>query len=117
VKTREQLDELYEESQIVAYPTIDEPWGLVPLEAMAHGRPVIVGTGGPRESVIDGKTGIYVDPFDVKDIAESISKLLSDFELCKYMGDQGRKHVANNYDISRSFKIVDELFSKQKTLS
>lgn len=109
---REELQKLYEESQVVAYPTIDEPWGLVPLEAMANARPVIVGTGGSRESVENGVTGFYVNPFDVKDIAEKISNLLTSFDLCKTMGINGRKKVEREFDISKTYSAIDKLIEQ-----
>lgn len=111
VKTGSDLDELYRSSQIVAYPTIDEPWGLVPIEGMAQGRPTIVGTGGPRETILDGLTGFHVDPLKVNEIAGAIMRLLGDFGLCRKMGTEGRERAVRNYDISRSYEIVDKVFS------
>ncbi|NHV05914.1 MAG: glycosyltransferase family 4 protein [Thaumarchaeota archaeon] len=52
--------------------------------------------GGSRESVENGVTGFYVNPFDVKDIAEKISNLLTNFDLCKTMGINGRKKLREN---------------------
>jgi len=53
-----ELVDLYQRSWAVVFPPTNEDWGLVPLEAMACGKPVIATRrGGPRESVIDGVTG------------------------------------------------------------
>ncbi|WP_405054618.1 glycosyltransferase, partial [Thermofilum sp.] len=40
VKVGKELQKMYEEAQVVVYPVINEPWGLVPLEAMANARAV-----------------------------------------------------------------------------
>ncbi|MBO3763362.1 MAG: glycosyltransferase family 4 protein [Candidatus Brockarchaeota archaeon] len=112
VKVGKELQKMYEEAQVVVYPVINEPWGLVPLEAMANARAVVVGTGGPRETVEDGITGLYVDPFNVKDIAEKITNLLADFNLCKTMGINGRKKVEKEFDISKTYSAVSELIER-----
>lgn len=109
IKVGKELQKMYEEAQVVAYPVINEPWGLVPLEAMANARPVIVGTGGPRETVENGVTGFYVNPFDIKDIAEKITNLLADFDFCKTMGINGRKKVEREFDISKTYSAIDKL--------
>ena len=45
------------------FPSLSEPWGIVPVEAMAHARPVLaVNNGGPTESVADGETGFLLEP-------------------------------------------------------
>ncbi|MGB9760702.1 MAG: glycosyltransferase family 4 protein [Thermoproteota archaeon] len=112
IKMGKELQRLYEEAQVVAYPVINEPWGLVPLEAMANARVVIVGTGGPRETVENGITGFYVNPFDIKDIAEKIISLLVDFNLCESMGINGRKKVEKEFDISKTYSAVDKLIEQ-----
>lgn len=111
IKVGKELHKLYELSQLVVYPTINEPWGLVPLEAMAHARPVIVGNGGPRETVLNGVTGYHVNPYNTKEIAEKISTLLNNFELCREMGRAARTHVEKNFDITRTYKLIDITFS------
>jgi glycosyltransferase involved in cell wall biosynthesis len=60
--TEEDLVRLYNEASAVAYAPVREPFGLVPLEAMACGTPVVgVAEGGIPESVIDGRTGLLTD--------------------------------------------------------
>ena len=75
-----------------------EGFGIVFLEAQACGLPVIVGkSGGSSESLIDGKTGFLVDPKSIKDVRESITKILQDNELAKRFATAGRAFVEKEY--------------------
>lgn len=59
--TDDQLVDLYQRAVAVVFTPPNEDWGIVPLEAMASGAPVIaVDSGGPREAVVDGVTGRLV---------------------------------------------------------
>jgi phosphatidylinositol alpha-1,6-mannosyltransferase len=71
-----------------------EGFGLVYLEANACGKPVIGGrSGGIPDAVIDGVTGVLVNPTDVKDIAAAIIKLLTDKGYARRLGENGRRRV------------------------
>ena len=62
------LNALIAGCRLLAYPPIEEPFGLVPLHAMAHARPVLAASlGGPAETVVDGVTGLLADPLDPRD--------------------------------------------------
>jgi phosphatidylinositol alpha-1,6-mannosyltransferase len=68
-----------------------EGFGMVFLEAGACAKPVIGGrSGGVREAVEDGVTGLLVDPHDVGELAEALRRLLQDPELRRRMGEAGR---------------------------
>ena len=61
--SRPELETLYARCYALVYPSLNEPWGIVPVEAMAYGRPVLaVNRGGPTESILDGETGFLLDP-------------------------------------------------------
>ncbi|MGH2795247.1 MAG: glycosyltransferase family 4 protein [Actinomycetota bacterium] len=61
--SQERLRELYRRCSALVLPTLNEDFGMVPLEAMACGAPVIaVDSGGPRETVVYGETGWLVQP-------------------------------------------------------
>lgn len=96
----EELFEHYRNAKAVVYIPIDEPFGLVPVEAMMCGVPVVVSNhGGPKEMVQDGKTGIHVDPFDPPKVADALERLLKDDKLVNEMGQNGYNLVRENFTI------------------
>src|SRR5919197_586490 len=75
-----------------------EGWGNVFIEAAACGRPVVVGdSGGARESVVDGETGLLVDGSDVGAVAEAVASLLEDPGRAEAMGSAGRARVERDH--------------------
>jgi phosphatidylinositol alpha-1,6-mannosyltransferase len=71
-----------------------EGWGNVFIEASACARPIIVGdSGGARETVVDGETGLLVDGGDVPQVADAVAGLLADPDRAQRMGAAGRERV------------------------
>jgi phosphatidylinositol alpha-1,6-mannosyltransferase len=71
-----------------------EGWGNVFVEAAACGRPVVVGdSGGARETLADGETGLLVDGRSVDGVAAAVGTLLAEPELAAKMGAAGRERV------------------------
>lgn len=76
-----------------------EGFGMTYLEAGMRELPVIGGRhGGVTEAVIDGYTGLLVDPFNVEDIAGTITRLLVDTELARRLGRNGRQRAEEEFD-------------------
>jgi glycosyltransferase involved in cell wall biosynthesis len=80
---RAQLSEAYAVADVVLFPVIwEEPWGLVPLEAMGLGRPVIAtGRGGSGEYLRDGENSLLVPAGDPEAIAAAVRRLADSPEL------------------------------------
>ncbi|HVC34077.1 MAG TPA: glycosyltransferase family 4 protein [Chloroflexota bacterium] len=97
------LPRAYAMADLVIYPTTgEEPFGLVPLEAMACARPIIVSrSGGLVESVVDGETGYVVEKEDADALADRMIRLLGDADLRRRMGQAGRRHVERNFSRRR----------------
>jgi phosphatidylinositol alpha-1,6-mannosyltransferase len=71
-----------------------EGWGNVFIEAAACAKPVVVGdSGGAREALIDGETGVLVDGTDVGSVANAVGNLLADPERARRLGVAGRDRV------------------------
>ncbi len=90
-----------------------EGFGIAYLEANACEKPVIGGrSGGVPDAVIDGETGLLVDPLDINQIAEALVKLLTNFELTRKLGKKGRERVEkelNWQEMARRIKgIINE---------
>lgn len=96
----DRLQTLLAQGRFLAYPTIDEPFGIVPLEAMAHGRAVVASNiGGPKESVIDGQTGLAANPLDPDEFSKALLKLWHDPELAARFGQAGRERFEENFTL------------------
>jgi phosphatidylinositol alpha-1,6-mannosyltransferase len=76
-----------------------EGFGIVFLEANIYGKPVIGGrSGGAVDAIVDGKTGLLVNPIDIEEIASAIIRFLSNEGYAKQLGFQGRKRVERDFN-------------------
>ncbi len=87
----EELADLYDHAYGVLFTAFNEDWGIVPIEGMAFGKPVIAtNSGGPRESVQHGVQG-FLEPPEVEPFAARMAELAGDRELALRMGRCGRE--------------------------
>ncbi len=96
---KDQLGGFYRGARFSVVPSIwHEPFGLVLVEAMSHGLPVIASRiGGMQEIVEDGINGFLFDPGDTEDLADKMKILWDNPELCRKMGRAGREKAAREY--------------------
>lgn len=101
--TQTELPEFYREIDVAIVPSIwPEPFGIVALEAMASGKPLIATrVGGLQCIVVEGETGLLVDPGDVSGMASAIRQLAGDRQLRLRMGQAGRQRAVEHYDWER----------------
>ena len=93
---------LLRSADVVACVPWYEPFGIVPLEAMACGIPVVASAvGGLVDSVVDGVTGIHVPPRRPDRVAEALGTLLARPELCARLGAAGADRARKRYSWSR----------------
>ena len=91
----DELARLYGRAAVVACPSYREGFGLVCVEAMAHGRAVVASrVGGLVDLVVDGETGFLVEPGDRAGLHRALETLLGDPDLRRRMGAAGRARVA-----------------------
>jgi rhamnosyl/mannosyltransferase len=91
-----------------------EAFGLVQLEAMAAGKPVVstaVPTGVPWVNQ-HGRTGLVVRPGEVPPLREAIVRLLKDPELRSRMGREGRARVSTDFTIARMVAQTTALYAQ-----
>jgi glycosyltransferase involved in cell wall biosynthesis len=99
---RLQLPNFYRQADVLCLPSQHESLGIVYLEAMACGCPVVATTaGGAPEAVVDGETGILVPPLDVSAVRAALDLVLSDASLRRRMGEAGRKRVENYFAMDK----------------
>jgi glycosyltransferase involved in cell wall biosynthesis len=97
----EQLHELYADAKALWYPVEDEDFGIVPVEAMGHGVPVIAHrSGGPQETIIENKTGVFFDELSVVGLTQAIKQ----FEKKKF-------NKTTIYEHAQKFSV--QAFKKQ----
>jgi glycosyltransferase involved in cell wall biosynthesis len=105
--SEERLVTLYNQAAAVAYTPVREPFGLVPLEAMACETAVVaVREGGTVETIVHGKTGLLVER-DVGAFASALRRLLGDAALRTEMGRNGRIHVEQNWTWEQAARRVE----------
>jgi phosphatidylinositol alpha-1,6-mannosyltransferase len=84
--------------------------GNASLEASASGCPVIAGrSGGTDEHVVDGETGLLVDPTDAGAIADRIVAVLSDADLAARLGRAGRAMICERFVWERTIRPLERL--------
>ena len=115
----EEKADAYSASDVFVLPTRAETTGLVLLESMACGTPVVAfGVGGVPEAVRAGETGELAEPENAKDLAlKVISLLLAEPERRQRMSDAARAWVVDNYSLplcaERHVALYERLASGQ----
>ncbi|HLV02272.1 MAG TPA: glycosyltransferase family 4 protein, partial [Acidobacteriota bacterium] len=107
--------ECYDAADLFAMPNIDlegdcEGFGLVFVEAAARGLPAIGGrAGGVPDAIVDGETGLLVEPGDVDGLTTALESLLSDPGRRREMGIAARRRVSEHFTWE---KTADQLIQK-----
>lgn len=103
-----ELSKVYDGAKALIFTAEEEDFGIVPVEAMAHGRPVIaIRQGGVKETVVDGKTGIFFDDLT----AEGLEKAIKKFEKMKFSPGDCRKQ-AEKFSKERFKREIEEFVGK-----
>lgn len=92
----EVLDTLYAGAKALLYPVEDEDFGIVPVEALGHGVPVIAhNSGGPRETIIEGKTGFLFDELTATALNAALKKC-TDYPISPHTLYEAAQHYGTS---------------------
>lgn len=105
------MDNFYSGLDIFVLPSIQpEPFGLVVIEAMRAGLPVIATNhGGPVEIISEGVDGYLVDYTSAEQMANRIMELLDDKEKREYMGKKGKEKERNLYSVTIMVDKIEKI--------
>lgn len=108
-----ELSGFYRDARCLAYCPIDEPFGLVPVEALACATPAVVSDhGGPAEVIADGSTGLHANSLDPASIAAALGRLWRDPDLAMRLGAAGRAEVAKHFCVDAMVERLLGLLSR-----
>lgn len=120
-----ELIAFYRDCDIFVAPSKYESFGLVFLEAMVFGKPVIAcAAGGAVEVVTDGKTGILIPPGDSAQLQAAMDHLIQNKTLCDQMGSAGRASFEARFtekamaeDFVRAFNSLHQKYKEEAQLT
>ena len=97
---------------IVVHSSIKpEPFGMVLIEGMAMGKPIVATkAGGPMDIIKNMETGILVNMSDINGMANAILKLLNDQELAIKMGKKGDNRVKKYFVKERYALLISKVY-------
>jgi len=107
------LAALYAACDCFVLPSLWEPFGIVIVEAMATGKPVIGSDiGGIPEIIAHGKNGFLVQPRDARALAERIVFLLENGKTARKMGAEGRRIAVRKFTWDETAKSYERFYKK-----
>lgn len=109
----EALGEFYLRAKVVAVPSRwPEPFGMVGLEAMGHGRPVVgFRVGGIPDWLEHGTTGLLVPEQDTASLAGALERVLTDTAFARTLGENARARVGERYSFGRYLDLLEARLS------
>jgi glycosyltransferase involved in cell wall biosynthesis len=110
---RDDVPDVLAALEVVVLPSVDEPFGMVLIEAMAAGRPVVAAdSGGPREIVQDAETGLLFRTGDAASLAAAILKLLDDAGLARSLADAGSRRARDAFHKNRYAREMEAVYDR-----
>jgi glycosyltransferase involved in cell wall biosynthesis len=107
------LAELYRRCAAFVMPSRGEGFGLVYLEAMRAGRPILAARGSAAEEIVrHGETGLLVDPDDRKELTAALAQLLGDLAASQRLGEAGRARWQKEFGIEQFRERLEPLLVK-----
>lgn len=111
--TREQVPALLRSVDAVVCTPWYEPFGIVPLEAMACGRPVVAAAvGGLNDSVVHGLTGLHVRPRSPEEVAEALATILGNPSMGRQLGEAGVQRAQSRYTWEKVAAATEKIYAR-----
>ena len=117
--SKRELVYFYSAADVVVVPSLSEPFGRVPIEAMACGKPVVgSNVGGIPDYLNDGVTGFLTEPKNIDALSEKIKMILEDKELAERLAENAYNYVLENLTWEKVAKrtqkeVYEKLINKQ----
>ena len=110
---RYDIPQILKTLDVLVVPSEIETFGLVIIEAMSMGVPVVsCAKGGPEEIIKDGKNGFIIAGQNPKEMAQKVLFLINNFNVRKRMGFNGKKTVTQKYQIKDQVTKIESLYRK-----
>lgn len=108
------VDAILSKTDVLVLPSVyPEGFGMVAIEAMSAGKPVIATAhGGPRDIIREGREGFLVAPNDPMQLAQRISLLIENPQLRAEMGRRARHRVASRFQICETMTSLHKTYQK-----
>lgn len=104
------IEDIYPVIDVMCLPSLMEGMGLVVLEALYFGVPVVATrVGGIPEIIADGREGILIPPRDAEALATAVLRILNNPELAREMGNRAREKV-KQFTVEKMARQVEELY-------
>jgi glycosyltransferase involved in cell wall biosynthesis len=102
------LGAYFQQADVFVFPTFEDIWGMVALEAMVFGKPVLCSKGaGAAEMIVEGENGYIFDPYDPEDLAIAMRRFLDHPELIDSMGKQSQQLISKKNPSSAAQSFVE----------
>ena len=110
-----QVSDLMRQATFLIMPSIwFEPFGLVLIEALAHGLPVLASRLGSMVDIIeDGKTGLLFEPGNPQDLADKVQWLIEHPAECRRMGENARTVYLANYTPEHNYQQLLAIYGAE----
>jgi glycosyltransferase involved in cell wall biosynthesis len=113
VDHREDVPSVLAGLDVLVFASVDEPFGMVVIEALAAGTPVVASdSGGPAEILEDGKTGLLFPTGDAQALASRVLRLLDDRPLGRALAAAGRERVGEAFHRDRYARDVERVYAR-----
>jgi glycosyltransferase involved in cell wall biosynthesis len=108
----EKLGAYFKASDVFVFPTLEDVWGLVLLEAMAFGKPVLCSQyAGAKEMVEHNRTGFIFDPRKPSELADHMAKFIEAPQLISEFGERSSKAIAP-YTVEAAASALEALVNR-----